>query len=68
MSEYETLAKNINVLRRLQFEERHPALLGVDLFAGLSAFYIYQRLLALLKLYDSNSISFPGMKIIISRV
>ena len=60
MNEYKTLSMNFNILRKLQFEEKHPALAGVDLFAGVSAFHCYRKLLALLQLYDTNSVCYPG--------
>ena len=60
MEQYAVLAKNFNVLRVLQFEEKYHILKDVDLYAAMSIYVIYQKLLSLLKLYDSNQISYPG--------
>ena len=60
MEQYETLAKNFFVLRVLQFEEKYQILKDIDLYAAMSVFYVYQKLLRLLKLYDKNQVSFPG--------
>ena len=60
MVQYNKIPQTFTHLRKLQYDGQIKCLENVDLFVGTSCDYIFDKLLAVLSLFDGNGKNCPG--------